>query len=60
MFGLIDRLIENKIKLGQFQESRLSFEELEICKEVFKDYIKTFYHQRITYPELISSGQEFL
>ena len=60
MFELIDRLIENKIKLGQFQESRLSFEELELCKDVFKEYIKTFYHQRISYPELMSSGQEFL
>lgn len=60
MLDLIDRLIENKIKLGQFQESKLSFEELELCKDVFKDYIKTFYHQRISYPELISSGQEFL
>lgn len=60
MFNLIDSLIENKLKLGQFQESRLSFEELEICKDVFKEYIKTFYHQRITYPELVSSGQEFL
>ena len=60
LFDLIDRLIENKIKMGQFQESRLSFEELELCKEVFKDYIKTFYHQRISYPEPINSGQEFL
>jgi len=60
MFDLIDRLIENKIKLGQFQESRLSFEELELCKDVFKTYIKTFYHQRISYPEPVNSGQEFL
>jgi putative nucleotidyltransferase with HDIG domain len=60
MFDLIDRLIENKIRLGQFQESRLSFEELELCKDVFKDYIKTFYHQRISYPEPVHSGQEFL
>jgi membrane-associated HD superfamily phosphohydrolase len=60
LFDLIDRLIENKIKMGKFQESRLSFGELELCKEVFKDYIKTFYHQRISYPEPVSSGQEFL
>jgi hypothetical protein len=60
LFDLIDRLIENKIKMGQFQESRLSFDELELCKEVFKDYIKTFYHQRISYPEPVNSGQEFL
>lgn len=60
LFDLIDRLIEYKIKMGQFQESNLSFEELDLCKEVFKDYIKTFYHQRISYPEPVISGQEFL
>jgi membrane-associated HD superfamily phosphohydrolase len=46
--------------MGQFQESKLSFEELNLCKEAFKDYIKTFYHQRISYPEPVNSGQEFL
>jgi putative nucleotidyltransferase with HDIG domain len=60
MVHLIDRLVENKIRGGQFQESRLSFEELELCKEVFKEYIKTFYHQRISYPEPVGSGQEYL
>ncbi len=60
LFDLINRLVEYKIKMGQFQESRLSFDELNLCKEAFKDYIKTFYHQRISYPEPINSGQEFL
>ena len=60
LFELIDRLIEHKIEMGQFDESHLSIEELDLCKEVFKDYIKTFYHQRISYPEPVNSGQEFL
>jgi putative nucleotidyltransferase with HDIG domain len=60
LFELIDRLIERKIEMGQFDESHLSIEELDLCKEVFKDYIKTFYHQRISYPEPVNSGQEFL
>jgi putative nucleotidyltransferase with HDIG domain len=60
LFDLINRLVEYKIKMGQFQESKLSFEELNLCKEAFKDYIKTFYHQRISYPEPVNSGQEFL
>jgi cyclic-di-AMP phosphodiesterase PgpH len=60
LFDLIDRLIERKIEMGQFEESHLSGKELDLCKEVFKDYIKTFYHQRISYPEPINSGQEFL
>jgi membrane-associated HD superfamily phosphohydrolase len=46
--------------MGQFEESHLSGKELDLCKEVFKDYIKTFYHQRISYPEPVNSGQEFL
>lgn len=60
LFDLIDTLIERKIDMGQFEESHLSDKELDLCKEVFKDYIKTFYHQRISYPEPVSSGQEFL
>jgi len=60
LFDLIDRLIKYKIETGQFVESQLSMEELDVCKEVFKDYIKTFYHQRISYPEPVNSGQEFL
>lgn len=60
LFDLIDRLIERKIEMGQFEESHLSGKELDLCKEVFKDYIKTFYHQRISYPEPVNSGQEFL
>lgn len=60
LFDLIDRLIERKIEMGQFDESHLSGKELDLCKEVFKDYIKTFYHQRISYPEPVNSGQEFL
>jgi membrane-associated HD superfamily phosphohydrolase len=60
LFDLIDCLVDYKLKMGQFLDSRLTFEELDMCKEVFKDYIKTFYHQRISYPEPVSSGQEFL
>ena len=60
LFDLIDKLIERKIEMGQFEESNLSRKELDLCKEVFKDYIKTFYHQRISYPEPVNSGQEFL
>ena len=60
LFDLIDKLIERKIEMGQFEESHLSGKELDLCKEVFKDYIKTFYHQRISYPEPVNSGQEFL
>lgn len=60
LFDLIDRLIEYKVETGQFDESQLSMAELDLCKEVFKDYIKTFYHQRISYPEPVNSGQEFL
>jgi hypothetical protein len=60
LFNLIDRLIEYKLETGQFEESQLSMVELDLCKEVFKDYIKTFYHQRISYPEPVNSGQEFL
>jgi len=48
---LIDRIIQGKISNQQFEDSQLSFRELEICRQTFRNYMKSAHHLRIEYPE---------
>ena len=48
---LVDKLIDYKIKNEQLTESQLSFGELEKCRTVFKQLLKSILHVRIEYPE---------
>ena len=48
---LVDKLIDYKIKNEQLTESQLSFEELNKCRTVFKQLLKSMLHVRIEYPE---------
>lgn len=48
---LIEKIVAGKIAMGQLESSQLSFEELEICKQVFKQLMRSVHHVRIAYPE---------
>jgi cyclic-di-AMP phosphodiesterase PgpH len=48
---LTERIIARKIEQGQLANSRLVFHELEICKSVFKNILKSIYHVRVEYPK---------
>ena len=48
---LIDKIVSGKISAGQLEHSKLTFEELEVCKRVFKQLMKSVHHVRIEYPE---------
>ncbi len=48
---LVDKIIAFKITNGQLEDSEITFEELEICKEEFKKLLKSINHIRIEYPE---------
>lgn len=48
---LVDKIIAGKINNGQFEKSAIRFRELEICKRVFKQLLRSIYHVRIEYPE---------
>lgn len=52
IFELIDKIIDGKINMGQMQESALSFQELEICRQSFRKTMRSVHHQRIEYPEV--------
>lgn len=52
----IDRLVENiingQIADGMFQESPITFHDVEVIKKVFKQRLATIYHTRVRYPEM--------
>jgi putative nucleotidyltransferase with HDIG domain len=49
--NFIDKIIEGKITHGQFENSTMSFQELEQCKQEFKSIMRSIYHVRIEYPD---------
>lgn len=51
LFGLIDKIIDGKVQGGQLEDSRISFQELEITKGIFRQIMKSVHHVRIAYPE---------
>jgi membrane-associated HD superfamily phosphohydrolase len=51
LFGLIDKIVDGKVRGGQLEDSRISFQELEQCKIVFRQIMKSVHHVRIAYPE---------
>lgn len=50
---LVDNIIEGKIKQNQFVNCDLSFKDITIIKKVLKKRLRSFYHIRISYPEVV-------
>jgi cyclic-di-AMP phosphodiesterase PgpH len=48
--AFVDKIIAQKLQGGQMDHSELSFEELEICRKIFKKTLRNIYHGRISYP----------
>jgi putative nucleotidyltransferase with HDIG domain len=51
--NLVDTIINNQLKEGQFNESNISVKEIETIKQIFKKRLRNIYHQRIEYPKPI-------
>ncbi|MEQ8706807.1 MAG: HDIG domain-containing protein [Phaeodactylibacter sp.] len=51
LLELIDKIITGKIAMGQLEDSELTFSELETCKTVFQQLMRSVHHVRIEYPE---------
>lgn len=50
--GLVDKIIDTQVSEGFFKNCPITFLDITIAKEVFKEKLKTVYHTRISYPEL--------
>jgi putative nucleotidyltransferase with HDIG domain len=51
LYQLIDKIVDRKIASGQFQEALISFRELEECRLVFRQIMRSVYHVRVAYEE---------
>lgn len=49
LMGMIDRIIDHKVKAGQLEETDLSFKDLETIRAVFKKMLKSIHHVRVSY-----------
>jgi putative nucleotidyltransferase with HDIG domain len=49
---IVESTIDGQIAEGQFKEAPITFRDVETVKNVFKEKIKSIYHNRIVYPEL--------
>lgn len=56
--NLVDKIIQGQINDGLFNESNLSFRDLETVKNTFKKRLATIYHSRVEYPELKKQAKE--
>lgn len=50
--ALVNKLIDEQLKEGLFQNAPITFKDIEKAKEVFIDKLLRIYHSRIAYPEL--------
>ena len=50
--SLVDRIIDTQMADGLFNESPISFRDIQTIKNTFKKRLSTIYHSRVAYPEL--------
>lgn len=50
---LVEKIINMQVDAKQFREAPITFRDIEIAKEIFKEKLKNIYHGRIQYPELL-------
>ena len=55
--ALVDRIISSQESDGLFNDSPISFKDIETVKRTFKNRLATIYHGRVAYPELRKPDQ---
>lgn len=48
---LVEKIVDGKIKDGQFMNANITFKQLQTIKKVLKDKLRSIYHLRLEYPE---------
>lgn len=52
--NLVDGIVADKMKQGQFDSADITIREMSGLKEVLKSYLAGIYHERIVYPDNIN------
>lgn len=55
---LVDKIVDSQVQEGFFSECDITFRDIAIAKEVFKEKLKIVYHTRISYPELNKDNEK--
>lgn len=55
---LVDRIVDSQTQEGFFSECDITFRDIAIAKDVFKEKLKIVYHTRISYPELNKDNEK--
>ena len=48
----VEKMVNAKIREGQFDEATISLRELNTIKETLKSYLAQLYHERVVYPKM--------
>ena len=48
---LVEKIVAKQIELKQFENASITFRDISIAKDIFKNRLKNMYHVRIEYPE---------
>lgn len=56
--NLVDKIIDSQVSEGYFKLAPITFRDIQTVKDVFVDKLKTVYHSRIAYPELIQQEKQ--
>ena len=56
--NLVDRIIDSQMADGFFTDCPITFQDIKMAKDVFKEKLKIIYHTRISYPELKKKEEE--
>ncbi len=51
--NLVNKIVDGQIAQGLMKDSPLSFRDVEIVKRVFISILRTMYHTRVSYPDLV-------
>lgn len=54
--ALVNKIIDSQIDDGLHDDSPMSFRDVKEIKEVFANRLRTMYHARISYPDIIKPG----
>ncbi|MBQ0049937.1 MAG: HDIG domain-containing protein [Bacteroidales bacterium] len=50
--SLVDKIIDSQMQEGYFNRCPITFQNIDDCKQGFKEKLRSIYHTRISYPEL--------
>ena len=51
--ALVNKIIDGQIADGLMKNAPITFKDIEMVKDIFIEKLKTMYHTRISYPELL-------